>query len=35
VLDVQVRAAKLSAELHLVTLELRHELDRFRAENGG
>jgi hypothetical protein len=31
VLDVQVRAAKLSAELHLVTLELRHELDRLRA----
>ena len=35
VLDVQVRAAKLSAELHLVTLELRHELDRLRADATG
>jgi hypothetical protein len=34
VLDVQVRAAKLSAELHLVTLELRHELERLRTGAG-
>ena len=32
VLDVQVRAAKLSAELHLVTLEMRHELERLRTD---
>ena len=35
VLDVQVRAAKLSAELHLVTLELRHELEKLRVDTGG
>jgi hypothetical protein len=32
VLDAQVRTARLAAELHLVALELRAELQRFQAE---
>ena len=32
VLDAQVRAARLSAELHLVAIELRSELQRIRGE---
>ena len=32
VLDAQVRAARLSAELHLVALELRAELQRLQSE---
>jgi hypothetical protein len=32
VLDAQVRAARLSAEVHLVALELRSELQRLRDD---
>jgi hypothetical protein len=32
VLDVEVRSAKLAAELHLVTLELRSELSRLTEQ---
>ena len=32
VLDAQVRSARLAAELHLVALELRSELQRLRAD---
>jgi hypothetical protein len=32
VLDAQVRSARLSAELHLVAIELRAELQRLRGE---
>lgn len=34
VLDVQVRAAKMAAELHLVTLELKSELRRLTERLG-
>lgn len=33
VLDAQVRSARLSAELHLIAIELRAELQRLRAES--
>lgn len=32
VLDAQVRAARLSAEVHLVAIELRAELQRLRSD---
>ena len=32
VLDAQVRAARLSAEVHLVAIELRSELQRLRSD---